>query len=232
MLENFNIQATKLKRQLKMSVYLPNDYNNTLDDYDSVFLLDGQNVFHDIYADNEQSMQLAKYLDEANVNKIVFAIHAPKNPDWRLSELIPFNLDNPKLEHVLADRFKEYIVGEFIALMETKYRLSNNKAIVGFKESAYTSLYIGYNNDTFKTIGIFSPSLYKYKDEYLSIIDNKMIYLFTGGYDDNDIESLGYSIYQYCDKNNMDNLIYDYEADKENNISSWPYHIIKLIQNM
>ena len=232
MLENFNVTATKLKRLLKISVYLPKNYNNSLEAYDSLFLLDGQNVFHDTHADNEQSMQLGKLLDEENINKIVFAIHSPKNPDWRLSELIPFDLNNPNLEHVLALRFKEYILNELIPLLEVKYRLNDNKAIVGFKESAYTSLYIANDNDTFKLIGIFSPLFLNNKEKYTILINNKMTYLYTGGKDDDEIDKLGYQLYQYSYKNKLDNFIFDYEALKSNSVTDWPYHIIKLIKSM
>ncbi|MBO5712383.1 MAG: hypothetical protein J6R47_06030 [Acholeplasmatales bacterium] len=232
MLENFNITATKLKRLLKVSVYLPRNYNNTLEPLDSVFLLDGQNVFHDVHADNEKSMQLGNFLEEENINKIVFAIHAPKNPDWRLSEFIPFNLENPNLDHSLSIRFKEYILEELIPLLETKYRLNQNKAIIGFKESAYTSLFIGNDSETFKLIGVFSPIYINNKDEYLNLINNKMIYLYAGGTDNDEIDELSYSIYQHSYKNNFDNFIFDYEAEKTNTIVDWPYHIIKLIKTL
>ena len=47
MLENFNITSLVLKRHVKISVYLPKHYNENNNPYNSIFLLDGQNIFFD-----------------------------------------------------------------------------------------------------------------------------------------------------------------------------------------
>ena len=70
MLENFNITSLVLKRHVKISVYLPKHYNENNNPYNSIFLLDGQNIFFDNYADNGVSMKLANTLDENNAGFI------------------------------------------------------------------------------------------------------------------------------------------------------------------
>ena len=154
MLENFNITSLLLKRHVKISVYLPKNYNLNNDSYNSIFLLDGQNVFYDNYSDNGFSMKLATSLDEVNANVIVFAIHSPKNNDWRLSELIPYKTSNDNMDINLAYKFVDFFEETLIPMLEYRYRLNQNRTIIGFKESSIAAAYIASHINTFNYIYI------------------------------------------------------------------------------
>ena len=235
MLENFNVTSLVLKRHVKISVYLPKNYNDNDNSYNSLFLLDGQNVFYDNYADSNISMKLANTLDDNNTNLIVFAIHSPKNPDWRLSELIPFNTNNPNLDNTLSYKFVEFFEETLIPLLEYRYRLNDKRAIIGFKESAITASYIASYIDKFNYVGLFSPAIETCKDEAINLfsktINSKIIYLYFGG-DDVKLSTTCYEIFKILDKQNNQNIILDYEDKNTNDITSWDKYIISFSKKM
>lgn len=235
MLENFNITSLVLKRHVKISVYLPKHYNENSNPYNSIFLLDGQNIFYDNYADNGVSMKLANTIDEYNADVIVFAIHSPKNPDWRLSEFIPFDTNNSNLDNTLANKFVDFFEETLIPLLEFRYRLNDNKAIIGFNEGAISASYIASYIDKFKIIGLFSPIIDSCKEDsinlFTKIINNKIIHLFFGGLD-NKISKDCYEIFKVLDNTNNKNIILDFEENETNDISTWNKHIITFINKM
>lgn len=233
MLENFNITSLLLKRHVKISVYLPKNYNLNNDSYNSIFLLDGQNVFYDNYSDNGVSMKLATSLDEVNANVIVFAIHSPKNNDWRLSELIPYKTSNDNMDINLAYKFVDFFEETLIPMLEYRYRLNQNRTIIGFKESSIAAAYIASHINTFNYIGLFSPVIdLCYEDAlklFSKVITDKIIHLYYGGTDEVYSKTC-YDMFQKLDKINNQNIIFDYEADKDNSLSAWNNHIINLIK--
>ena len=235
MLENFNITSILLKRHVKISVYLPKNYNSNNDTYNSLILLDGQNIFYDNYADSGISMKLSTTLDELEVNTIVFAIHSPKNPDWRLSEFIPYNINNDKLDHTLAYKFVDFFEETLLPLLEFRYRLNDNKAIIGFKEGSIAAAYISSYISKFKHIGLFSPTISMCKNDsmelFTKLINTRIIHLFYGE-DDNEISEAAYDIFKTLDSINNQNIIFDYEQNEKNDINSWKNHIITFINNM
>ena len=235
MLENFNITSIVLKRHVKISVYLPKNYNSNDDKYNSLFLLDGQNVFYDNYADDGISMKLSNLLDEKEINAIIFAIHSPKNPDWRLSEFIPYNTNNDKLDNTLAYKFADYFEETLLPLLEYRYRLNDKRAIIGFKEGTISAAYISSYIDSFKYVGLFSPIINLCKEESLSlfskIVNNKLIHLYYGGLDEI-ISNNSYEIFKTLDLINNQNIRLDYESNESNSIDSWKNHIIDLYNLM
>jgi predicted alpha/beta superfamily hydrolase len=235
MLENFNVTSLLLKRHVKISVYLPKNYNGSSEEYNSIFLLDGQNVFYDNYADDGVSMRLASSLDEIQANVIIFAIHSPKNNDWRLSEFIPFKTSNEKMDTTLSYKFVDFINDSLLPLLEYRYRLNNNKVIIGFNEGAISAAYIASHIDKFNYVGLFSPIVDLCHDDaidlFSNIVQNKIVHLYYGGLDDKFVD-VGYKIFQNLDKSNNQNVIFDYETNEENNMSSWKKHILSLISKM
>ena len=235
MLENFNVTSLTLKRHVKISVYLPKNYNSNDNTYNSVFLLDGQNAFYDNYSDSGLSMKLANTLDENDIQTVIFAIHSPKNPDWRLSEFIPFNINNPNLDHTLANKFVTFFEETLIPLLEFRYRLNDNKAIIGFNEGAISASYIASYIDKFKTVGLFSPIINSCKEESINlfskIVNNQIIYLYFGGLD-NEMSESCYEIFKLLDSSNNQNIILDYEETQTNDIPAWSKHITSFINKM
>lgn len=235
MLENFNVTSLLLKRHVKISVYLPKNYNGSSEEYNSIFLLDGQNIFYDNYADNGISMKLANSLDDNEANVIVFAIHSPKNNDWRLSEFIPFKTENENMDPTLAYKFVDFINDSLLPLLEYRYRLNNNRTIIGFNEGAISAAYIANHINKFNYVGLFSPVCNLCYNDTLNlfseVVKKKIVHLYYGGLDE-EFDNIGYKIFQVLDKTNNQNVVFDYEANQKNDIIVWNKHIISIINKM
>lgn len=235
MLENFNVTSLLLKRHVKISVYLPKNYNGNDDKYNSIFILDGQNVFYDNYSDTGVSMKLANSLDENESKVIVFAIHSPKNNDWRLSEFIPFKTNNENMDITLSYKFVDFINDSLLPLLEYRYRLNDNKILIGFNEGAISAAYISNYIDKFNYIGLFSPIIDLCSDDAIKLFSNvikkRIVHLYYGGLDE-EISNTGYKIFQTLDKTNNQNIIFDYEPNETNDMTTWKKHIITLINKM
>ena len=171
MVENIKLTAHELKRYLKVSIYLPNDYNNTDRDYNVIYILDGQLMFHSLN-DNNKVFDLPSILDEANAKIVCIAIHSPDNNDWRLSEVCPYyKLDETLVDPSLSYNFLNYIINILHPLMLGRYRITDNAYLLGLKESAILPLYANYHNPFFQGVGLFSPKL-DICENYLNDLDN------------------------------------------------------------
>ena len=72
MVENFKITAFTLKRKLNISVYLPNDYNESERVYPTIYLLDGERFFHSL-DNNRQEFDLPELIDKEDLKVIIEA---------------------------------------------------------------------------------------------------------------------------------------------------------------
>ena len=188
MVENFKLTAHELKRHLKISAYLPKSYHNTNNSYPIIYILDGQLFFPNV--DNENLLfDNSKYASQSNKEFICIGIHSPKNPDWRLSELLPFyNGNNNIVDSSLAYNLSEYISTTLHEIIKQRYRINDNVYILGFNEGAVFSLYNIYKYPLYKGAGIFNPTL-NICSNYIEYVDNnysnKYIYLYSGIDDNN-----------------------------------------------
>ena len=114
MVENFKITAFTLKRKLNISVYLPNDYNESERTYPIFYLLDGEKFFHTI--DNpRQEFDLPQILDPEDLKIIIVGIHTPTIPEWRISEVNPYyKKDSSTVDPELGKIFSNYLICKFI----------------------------------------------------------------------------------------------------------------------
>lgn len=226
MIESFKIIAKELKRGVRLTVYLPLDYNKTNKKYDVIYMLDGQNLFSGIYNHNN-NINLNDLFDELNLDRIVVAIHSPENPKWRLSELVPFDLGEG-YENTLCEGFKDYILNSLIPLLKEKYRMNSFPSLFGFEESSVLALTL---IDKFKYIALFSPKLLGFDNELLEYIKNikeKNIYLYCGNDDDNIINST-LSISRILDSNKNINFYLDFIDSSSNIKEDWKDYIVKAV---
>ena len=64
MFEFYKLYLPISKREIKIEIYIPSDYDENIL-YDSLYLLDGQNAFIDSHAAFGRSIRASKYLDFA-----------------------------------------------------------------------------------------------------------------------------------------------------------------------
>ena len=190
MVENFKITAFTLKRKLNISVYLPNDYNESSRTYPTLYLLDGERFFHSL-DNNRQEFDLPKLLDEENLNVIIVGIHTPTILEWRISELNPYyKLDSSQVDPEVGKVFSNYLDKELKEVLSQRYRISNeNSYLICFNDAANQGIYSIYHQSNFKGAALFSPDFSK--SDYEPILEDifhnmkigKRFYIFNGGLD-------------------------------------------------
>ena len=231
MVENFKITAHSLKRQLKISVYLPKNYNLNTFEYPVIYLLDGQIAFQSLDND-EKIFDISSYLDNCQ-ECICVGIHSPKNKDWRMSELNTFyKKDDTIVDPSLSPIFAEYIATTLHDIIKQRYRINDKVYLLGFNEGAQFNIYTLYKYDLFLGAGIFSPALKKCEG-YLEYIDssfksNKSIYLYSG-LDEENNDSF-YNLYTKLEKLNCEKLLLNYEEKENNSFDSIQKYIIDFVK--
>lgn len=191
MVENFKITALDLKRKLNISVYLPNDYNSTDRAYPVIYVLDGQQMFHSLDESNKE-FDLPEIMDKEDIKAILVGIHAPTNPLWRTSELVPYFIpDGSIVDPTLAPIFSNYIVNDLTNIINERYRvLDGYRYIMGFNEGAILALFSLFHSNLFNGAALFSPKLNICNNEqiiedlYHNLKINKNIYIYYGKNDD------------------------------------------------
>ena len=191
MVENFKITAIDLKRKLNISVYLPNDYNSTDRAYPVIYVLDGQQMFHSLDESNKE-FDLPEIMDKEDIKAILVGIHAPTNPLWRTSELVPYFIpDGSIVDPTLAPIFSNYIVNDLTNIINERYRvLDGYRYIMGFNEGAILALFSLFHSNIFTGAALFSPKLNICNNEqiiedlYHNLKINKNIYIYYGKNDD------------------------------------------------
>ncbi len=190
MVENFKITAYQLKRKLNISVYLPNDYNDSNRNYPVFYLLDGERFFHSL--DNlKQEFDLPSLIDNENLNIIIVGLHNPSIPEWRISELNPYyKKDSTSVDAELGKIFSNYLANDLKEVLNQRYRISNdNFYLISFDDAANQAIYSLYHQSIFKGISLFSPDFSKsdfepiLDDIYHNMKIGKKIFIFNGGLD-------------------------------------------------
>ncbi len=228
MVENFKITAKELKRQVKISIYLPKNYNNSEQFYPIIYALDGQMMFHSL-DDENKTFDLPAILDEANKECICIGIHAPKLEEWRVSELCPYYIkDETQVDSSLSIVFAEYIVHTLHPILKQRYRMTEQAFLLGFSEGAIFNIYALCHYSLFRGAGIFSPNLgiceNVLQDLDLSFDKNKQVYLYFGGKNTEDTD-LFYNLYSKLEELECERLKLIYENDEENSVISWQKHL-------
>ena len=126
MFDILKMNSKELNIQIKICVYLPNDYNTNNQQYESVYIVSGKNPFED------NTLNLEKRLNY--LNKVGIAIYPAI--DIKKNTLL-FNTLNDKLGY--AALYEDFIVNTIIPHIQGKYRLSPDRdynSILGFNETS------------------------------------------------------------------------------------------------
>ncbi len=229
MVENFKIIARELKRQLKISVFLPKEYNITTKIYPVCYIFDAQLMFHSL-DDAYKVFDLPTILENYPKNCILIGLHSPKNPDWRISELCPYyKKDNTDVDPALSKIFADYLVDSLHPILKQRYRIEDTASVLGFQEGAVFALYALYHYPMFSSAGLFSLRLSccenVWQDLEKHLQEKKQVYIFQGG-KENEENDLVYQLYSKISSFNSNNIKLNYENEQQNNYSSWQTNIL------
>lgn len=170
MLQKFDLYLPRTKRKVKITVSIPRNYHNSDVVYDSLYMLDGQNIFKNQDAAFGRSLHMGKYLSimATHFNKHIcgIAISNAGSDIGRINEYMPW-----KLEALASDSWKEQDVNvckdftydlmhTIIPHIQGRYPVKADKEstyIMGSSLGALYACYLGNSYpDTFGAVGLFS----------------------------------------------------------------------------
>lgn len=154
----------QLNRYRKIWIYLPDDYNTSLNKYYPViYMHDGQNLFDDSTSFAGE-WEVDESLHELQVNgdygAIVIGIE--NGGTYRIDEYSPYV--NPSYGGGQGDEYCDFVVSTLKPYIDANYRTLPQRdytAIAGSSMGGLISFYAGMKyQDVFSKIGVFSPSLW------------------------------------------------------------------------
>lgn len=229
MLDNFRIRAVPIKRNLKISVYLPKDYYKTDKKYPLLLAFDGELLFKFLDED-KRKFDFNSLLETEPRDFIIIAPHSPREdlPDWRISELNPYYMGNIEtVDSSLASNYANYLTNELIPMLKMKYRFNDDIYLLGFKDAGILSLYMLYAYEIYNGAIIFNPTLIDCNHKIFEDLDNrfdihKKIFLYQGGLDSTENEeNLFYDLRSTIEKAKAEFFILDYEQNLDNSYESF-----------
>lgn len=228
MVEGFKLTAEKIKRILKLTVHLPNDYYTNNKYYPLLLVFDGGIFFSYLNEDNK-SIDLKDILDKYDNEFITIGLFKPRLEEWNISELNPYYSGNMEgVDISYSSIFSEYIVNDLIPLLKQKYRFTDNISVMGIKTGGVEVISILSKYDKIKKGIIYSLPFDEINDLFfddLSKINNKSIYIYQGGIDFIDTNNYFEKLKEIIEASNNEFII-DYDKESSNNIDDINNHLI------
>lgn len=253
MFEFYKLYLPISKREIKIEIYIPSDYDENIL-YDSLYLLDGQNAFLDSHAAFGRSIRAGSYIDfaksEMNKNIIGIGIHNSGSDRGRVNEYSPFLIQNAKLDNwknndvSICNSYCIDLMNTIIPFVENKYNINknpNNRFIYGSSLAATTAIYLAFKYpNSFNYVGAFSTATFLFEDEFFKFleknkINNKNIFLYYGKNETSDAykkEGLyayqGNKLYKFFKDNNIRTKLV-ISANGIHNEENWDNHFLDFI---
>ena len=199
--EYYKLYLPNSKKEVKIEISLPRNREGII--FDTLYFLDGQNAFKDSHAAFGRSIRATTHLGvaakELKKRIIGVAIHNAGSDHGRLNEYSPwpikvpdanFKKNNPKICQNFCKDFIEIII-PFIESKYNVYKEKEHRFIYGSSLAAITAIYLGYNYDSFGTIGAFSTALFLFKDDFYKFLDKNIskerkVFLYVGKNEESD----------------------------------------------
>ncbi|MDO4663339.1 MAG: alpha/beta hydrolase-fold protein [Erysipelotrichaceae bacterium] len=96
MIVKFDLFSTQLERNIKIHMYLPDDYISSQETYPVLYMFDGHNLFFDEDATFGRSWRMLNPLYELERKIIVVGLECNHNGNERLSEYAPYPFYDPE----------------------------------------------------------------------------------------------------------------------------------------
>ena len=198
MLEGFKINCYPLNRTIRITIHLPNNYNDTGRYYPAVYFFDGQNVYNDSDSFSGHSLHLEETIEKLRENEkeaIYITLASAVNPEKRLDEYKNTTLAN-------------FIINSIHPYLTSRYRIGNYVYSFACSLSALNALAVN-ESDIFKGCVLLSPEADIEMVKELNLSNDKLYYIYTGHKElngcckilSNDIKRLLPSVNLVCDEN-------------------------------
>ena len=239
MVESFKITAKELRRNLKIHVQMPDDYNQNEKAYPMILTFDGQ-LFYNFIGEDFKVFDTENITKDIKDDVLLIFLHSPSIPAWRMSELNPYyNGDEKDVDTVLSFIFEEYITNTILPLLKQRFRVLDNQVyLLGMKDAAICALHMVYKYQEYNGVALFNPSLSLCKDKINEDLKNnftckKSIYLYRGGKDtDTKEDDLFYHLCTRFDSFKTEILKYEFDPDGDNSNADLASHFSEGIKHI
>lgn len=245
MIVSFRFDMDELKRDRKITVYLPDDYYQQKKRYPVLYIQDGQNAFFDRLSFCGVSWGFLDYVKMMELDIIMVAIPCNFTGFKRMDEYGPWRIDQElsyqetqikgKIIGGEGIKYVEWMVHQLKPYIDYRFRtLSDDTAIVGSSMGGVISAYaaLAYP-EVFKKCAALSTAFWFYMDEFAEVIESHDYSLDNRFYFDlGEFEGCGDDVIDewYIESNNMiysmlkdkmENLEYHYFEGAQHNESEW-----------
>lgn len=239
MVESFKITARELRRNLKIHVLMPDDYNQNEKRYPLIITFDGE-LFYNFIGEDFKVFHTEEITKDIKENAILIFLHSPSNKAWRMSELNPYyNGENKEVDTVLAFIFEEYITNTVLPLLKQRFRVLDNQIyLVGLNEGAICALNMVYKYKDYNGAALLNPTLSLCKDKINEDLKNnftckKSIYLYRGGLNTSAKEDdLFYHLCTRFDSLKTEILKYEFDEAGDNSYNDLGLHFSEGIKHI
>ncbi len=195
MIENFRVYLPKSKREVKIQISSPRHKDNII--FDTVYFLDGQNAFSDYVSAFGRSIRATKhiYMAAKNMGKRIIgvAVFNSGSDMGRVNEYSPWKMVNPLIpewsnsDPKICMNYHYDFIHTIIPFIESKYNVSNNRAIYGSSLGAVMAAYMCFKDDVFNSCGLYSlanflfePNFSDFVKENIENIKKKRVFIYVG----------------------------------------------------
>lgn len=181
MYDRFEVNITPLNRNRRVTVFLPNDYEqNEAKRYPVLYMHDGQNLFIDEECGFGTSWGISDYLNSSDIDLIVVGIDCNTEGYKRLDEYGPWKSTTlneviPEITEKLGGEgqaYIDYIVHELKPMIDNKYRtIHSDTSMAGSSMGGLISTYAAcMYPDVFKKIASVSSAYWFNQEEIEALI--------------------------------------------------------------
>ena len=165
MIQKFDVMITPFQLKRTIHLYLPNNYENSDENYPVVYMYDGHNLFDDNDATYGKSWGLKDFLDTYDKPLIVVGMECNHEGQERLNEYCPYVVNHSYFGDIqgVGDQYMQWVVDELKPMIDANYRtipFLECTMIAGSSMGGLMALYsIVYYNDIFSKAACLSSAI-------------------------------------------------------------------------
>jgi len=175
---DFVIYSKELKRDVDISISLPESYKNNEKRYAVLYMTDGQNLFDDSHATYGKSWGILEaYQTFSDLPELIIVGIASN--DERSNELVPFKFafsDEEKRWGGKTDKFLDFIVNTLMKHVNEKYKTFVNPRNTGIMGSSFGGVCATYAaakyNRYFTKFGCVSNACFPIQTEMIKLLED------------------------------------------------------------
>ena len=124
MVEKFEVMITPFQCMRTIHVYLPDNYNESQEQYPVIYMFDGHNLFFDEDATYGKSWGLKDFLDNYDKKLIIVGIECNHEGHERLNEFSPYTYKNSFFGFIegKGQQLMDWVIQELKPIVDKKYR--------------------------------------------------------------------------------------------------------------